>query len=349
MANKNVILQWNCRGLESSRVELELLINNHAPAVICLQETLLSPDIEYKSNNNLTLPSFVNFKGYKAYFKCINSGRNGIAIYVRDNIYHHPITLKTRLQALAIEITFENINFIISNHYTSDTHDGVPSEFEFQSIIDQFQKPYIMVGDFNGHNTLWSSDNNDRRGRALEKFILDNDLGLLNTAVPTRWDKHNKKWSLIDLSLIHPSLFLDFDCEIITDLHGSDHNPILVNFNKEMFETDKRQRWNFKKAKWGDFRRQCISEITHEIFKGEEDEMTLFTDKLIEIATTNIPRTSPFHKRKAKPWFDEECRAAKRERNKAHRLNRRYPCLDNAIKVKVASARAKRTFKKKKT
>ena len=58
--------------------------------------------------------------------------------------------------------------------------------------------------------------------------------------------------------------------------------------------------------------------------------------------------TSPFFNKQNKPWFDEECRAAKRERNRANRLNRRYPCLNNSIRAKVASARAKRTFKKKK-
>ena len=70
---------------------------------------------------------------------------------------------------------------------------------------------------------------------------------------------------------------------------------------------------------------------------------------MLNIATDNIPQTSPFNKKRPKPWFDEECKAAKRERNKANRLLRRYPCLNNAIKAKVANARAKRTFKQKKT
>ena len=45
MANPNVILQWNCCGLLDKRVDLELLISDHSPAVICLQETLLPKDV----------------------------------------------------------------------------------------------------------------------------------------------------------------------------------------------------------------------------------------------------------------------------------------------------------------
>ena len=89
MANNNVILQWNCCGLLDKRVDIELLIANYSPAVLCLQETLLPKEIERKKENELD--SKYKFRGYKAYFKCINSGRNGVAIYVKNNILHHPI------------------------------------------------------------------------------------------------------------------------------------------------------------------------------------------------------------------------------------------------------------------
>ena len=75
MANNNVILQWNCAGLNSKRIELENLIAVHSPAVICLQETLI--------NNKDGLPPCTNIQHYKGYFKCIPTGRNGIAIYVK--------------------------------------------------------------------------------------------------------------------------------------------------------------------------------------------------------------------------------------------------------------------------
>ena len=92
MANSNVILQWNCDGLRAKRLELETLIAKYSPAVICLQETLLDPKIENSQNNPNTLPSFTKFKGYKGYFKCIPSGRNGLAIYVKKQNFSHSHT-----------------------------------------------------------------------------------------------------------------------------------------------------------------------------------------------------------------------------------------------------------------
>ena len=89
MANKlNGILQWNCRGLRDKRNEIDKLIAEYKPIVLCLQETLLSKEIEKRQIDGRDLPSFVNIRHYKSYFKCINSGRNGIAIYVRNDIFH---------------------------------------------------------------------------------------------------------------------------------------------------------------------------------------------------------------------------------------------------------------------
>ena len=42
---------------------------------------------------------------------------------------------------------------------------------QFNNIINQFDRPYIMCGDFNAHNTLCSHSKNNKRGKALEKFM----------------------------------------------------------------------------------------------------------------------------------------------------------------------------------
>ena len=230
MANPNVILQWNCDGLRAKRLELEILISKYSPAVICVQETLLDPIVDNSKNDPHILPSFANFKGYKGYFKCIPSGRNGIATYVKNKIHHSLLTnLKTQLQVLAINITFEGKTFIISNHYISNTHDGVPTSGQYENLIKQFDKPYLMCGDFNSHHEVWSHPHNCTRGIQLERFISNNNLGLLNTNVKTRYDPIHHSWSLLDLTIIHPALYLDFDSKILSDRHTSDHSPIIIS------------------------------------------------------------------------------------------------------------------------
>ena len=49
---KNTIIQWNCRGLRANYAELQLLLNDYDPAVVCLQETYLKE------------PNHVTFRNY---------------------------------------------------------------------------------------------------------------------------------------------------------------------------------------------------------------------------------------------------------------------------------------------
>ena len=76
--------------------------------------------------------------------------------------------------------------------------------------------------------------------------------------------------------------------------------------------------------------------------------MVIFSSTLLDIAADNIPKTSPFPKRKAKPWFDEDCQAAKKERNKANRLANKHPSAANSMRARLIEARTKKLFKQKK-
>ena len=52
--------------------------------------------------------------------------------------------------------------------------------------------------------------------------------------------------------------------------------------------------------------------------------------------------------RKAKPWFVEDCQAAKKERNKANRLANKHPSAANIMRARLIEARTKKLFKQKK-
>ena len=72
-------------------------------------------------------------------------------------------------------------------------------------------------------------------------------------------------------------------------------------------------KWNSKKAKWDAFQDQCIKEITPDVLYDTDYKMAIFYCTLLDLAADNIPKTSPFPKRKTKPWFVKDCQAAKRE------------------------------------
>ena len=104
---------------------------------------------------------------------------------------------------------------------------------------------------------------------------------------------------------------------------------------------------DFKKAKWDAFQDQCITEITPDPFNDAEDKMAIFSSTLLDIAADNIPKTSPFPKRKAKPWFDEDCQAATKESNKANKLANKHPSAANSMRARLIQARTKTLFNKR--
>ena len=74
------VLQWNIRGLQANREELDMLLSLFHPSVICLQETFL------RESKNIT------FKGFSSYQKPaqeINGVlHGGSAILVNSSIPH---------------------------------------------------------------------------------------------------------------------------------------------------------------------------------------------------------------------------------------------------------------------
>ena len=66
----------------------------------------------------------------------------------------------------------------------------------------------------------------------------------------TRFDTYHQTSSLLDLSLCHPSIYMDVACEVLSDRLGSDHHPIIITANTSDHQVPERvPKWNFKKAK----------------------------------------------------------------------------------------------------
>ena len=86
---KSTIIQWNCRGLKANFNDILLLLNEHDPAVLCLQETFL------KVTDKIT---FKNFSLFSAYFQNADRASGGVSIVVNNKAPHRVIPLKTNLQ-----------------------------------------------------------------------------------------------------------------------------------------------------------------------------------------------------------------------------------------------------------
>ena len=99
MAHK--IIQWNCRGLRSNYNDLAILLQEHSPSAVCLQETNLKP------NTN------ISFKNYSI-INCFGPANNeracwGVSILVKllkglTSNHHLPVLSRSRLCRLVARL-----------------------------------------------------------------------------------------------------------------------------------------------------------------------------------------------------------------------------------------------------
>ena len=156
------IVQWNCRGFKINFNEISLLIHKFNPVAFCLQETHL------KQSDNVTLK---HYSLYNCYDPNDDRAKGGSLICIRNNILHSEIKLATNLQATAVRISLHKTITLCSIY--------IPPQYklelqELNNLITQLPSPYIIMGDFNGHNPLWGSDKLTDKGKKLEDFANQN-------------------------------------------------------------------------------------------------------------------------------------------------------------------------------
>ena len=260
---KHKIIQWNCRDLKSNYNEILLLLSLLNPSIFCLQETFI------KTNDN------IDIKGFKSYNYIHSEGQRpsgGSSIFVKSCLPQREIKIKTQLQAVAVSVTLDKETTICSVY--------IPPAFSLttehlQSLLSQLPAPYILVGDFNGHNTFWGCKDNNSRGDIIETFIANN-LCLMNNKSYTYLHPATGHLSSLDLSLCHPSLFLDFDWSVYADQCGSDHFPVIIE-SVSNSTNDHNTKWKLNKANWELYYSLCEEGLKIDKFDNSLDPLDDFT------------------------------------------------------------------------
>ena len=125
--------------------------------------------------------------------------------------------------------------------------------------INQLPQPYLILGDFNGRHHFWGDTVSNNRGNSLFSLIESLDLTVLNTGKPTHFNQQTGTFSCIDLSITSPNAYLDFNWEIIDDLHGSDHFPIMITCGDSV-PVSRAPRWCTDRADWPLFKELSYTE-----------------------------------------------------------------------------------------
>jgi len=235
------LIHWNIRGLQANREELSLLISSFNPEVLALQET------------NLGINHNINYQNY-SFYNCPGSETHGIchggsALIVKNSVPHKSLTIQTNLQATAVRMTTFKTVTICSVYLPPSQRWDIK---DLEELYVQLPPPVILMGDFNAHSHTWGCRDTNRQDRHIEDFILQQNLCILNTGMPTYFHPSTGSLSAIDLTLCDPSLFLDQSWSVHDDLCGSDHYPVLIK-STQINQIEALSSWKLNKADWNSF------------------------------------------------------------------------------------------------
>ena len=112
--------------------------------------------------------------------------------------------------------------------------------------------------------------------------------------------------------------------------------------------TERPRQWKLSKANWNKFDTLCQQTITRDKFENCDDPIKLFTSLLLDAAKASVPQTSTNPKRPDKPWYNDECKQAVKDRKDALKRFNLRPTPENHNQFRIFRAKARRTIKESK-
>ncbi|GBM34963.1 hypothetical protein AVEN_240336-1 [Araneus ventricosus] len=207
-------VSWNCRGIRSKLQDIKEMLNFF---------NLLALHCKKPSCRPISLSNYV-------------------AIPVIERMLP--------LEAVAVQVHVLTLVTVCCVYLSP--HDVV-SQQDLDTLVDQLPTPFILLGDFNGHSTLWGSDITNSRGWHIERLISNSCLCLLNNDEKTFFHEPTRTFYSLDLAICSPTLLPLLHFTVGSDLCNSDHFPIIVSYADSGGAIQYPPRYLFHRADWGNF------------------------------------------------------------------------------------------------
>ncbi|GFX38432.1 putative RNA-directed DNA polymerase from transposon X-element [Trichonephila clavipes] len=123
-------------------------------------------------------------------------------------------------------------------------------QHDLNNLVDQLPAPFIILGDFNGHSTLWGSTKTNPRGRQIEQVLSDHCLCLLNHEEPTYFHEPTRSFHTIDLAICSPSLLPHLNLSVEKNLYNSDHFPVILSHDSDPAGKTFPPTYSYRRADW---------------------------------------------------------------------------------------------------
>ena len=329
-------------------LELNTHLNVKSPDILILNETWLNKSIKdseiirhrnydvYRNDRSqVTHPADPNNP------KKFRKFGGGVLIAVRSNIDASikRISMRKGAEILAVELTIGTNKYIFCTVYRV----GTLADINHESIIQSFKSMYngrnlrkvFIIGDFNLSSITWPLQEENREGISrVDKLFLESfsELGLEQCILePT----HIKGKTLDLLLTNNVSLISDVKVNIFHPICKSDHYS--VSFNIKVATKNKKQAkrkiYNFKKANWGQLNEDLRKVPWNALIDRTDPDGAWMNFKTIFFALVDkyIPKITIKNDFSA-PWFDADCFAAYRSKERAHKKFKLDKNLPNELK-----------------
>lgn len=154
--NNAGILQWNVNGAHERYPELQLIVNEHQPAIIAVQETRVSRTTVFQKFHHGEYDWSIRL-GPRS------SSQNGVGLAVHKNSSYKFLSLRTPLQVVAAQVMYPVAATYASIYIPCHTPPQMLQE-ELQKLIDELPRPIMLLGDFNCHSPMWEVRKGMRMG-----------------------------------------------------------------------------------------------------------------------------------------------------------------------------------------
>ncbi|GFU50703.1 putative RNA-directed DNA polymerase from transposon X-element [Trichonephila clavipes] len=154
----------------------------------------------------------------------------GVCIFTSLDVPSSALPLHTSLQAVAVRIHSTSLITVCCLYLPPNT---AIHQHDLNNLVDQLPAPFIILGDFNGHSTLWGSAKTNPRGRQIEQVLSDHCLCLLNHEEPTYFHEPTRSFHTIDLAICSPSLLPHLNLSVEKNLYNSDHFPVILSHDSD--------------------------------------------------------------------------------------------------------------------
>ncbi|GFY12849.1 putative RNA-directed DNA polymerase from transposon X-element [Trichonephila clavipes] len=268
-----------------------------------------------------------------------SSVSGGVCFFTSLDVPSSAFPLLTSLQAVAVRIHSTSLITVCCLYLPPN---AIINQQDLNNLVDQLHAPLVILGDFNGHSTLWGSVKTNPRGRQIEQVLSDHCLCLLNNNEPTYFHEPTRSFHTLDLAICSPSLFPNLNLSVEKDLYNSDHFPVILSHDSDTGGKTFPPTYSYSRADWALFTQLAV--IPDAMFKTERVDTAVqeVTNVLIAAADLSIPKVSSHSFQRYKPWWNTDCQTAYKNQRKLWGIFRRYPTTENLLAFKKAKANARR-------